>query len=607
MFNKKAIKALLVILIFSLTFLMACKKERDTNKEDEDKVEYDLEDLSVRDYVSKNGIVTAANPYAANVGIEILKNGGNAFDASVAVALAIGVCEMDASGIGGGGLMIAYNTKTKNKLYYNFREFASKDVSLDLSTYANMEDRYCLFTAVPTELAGLAQILKDQGTMSLSDVIAPAIKLARDGVVCTPELIANINDNSAKINRNDYLKNVFKRENGSRLKVGDKIYQLDLANTLQAISDNGIEYFYQGELANKIIETVSANGGVLTKEDMVMALNKNYLESNKIITGTYKDYDLITVGSPSTGGTMLVEMLNMIEASNKNLKDMGHNTKEYLNLLATVMQLAYGDKQKYLADSNFVDIPLKGILSKEYARERIAKYQDGSAYLGCSLNDEELPYGDPFKYDDKLNTSYIDGDSLDHCSTTSFSVVDKDGNMVTFTQTINNFFGSGISAPASGFFLNDQMKDFSFEEGSINVIEPLKQPASYMLPTVVLKSGAPYATFGTPGGSRIPSAGLQVFLNMVEFDMNMQEAINAYRIYCFTTSEADRDKTKKVLYIEVGLNSLKDELSNMGYDVNAYGDGDIHSYFGGVQGIKVEGDNYHGGADPRRDGKALGY
>ena len=609
MFNNKVNKTLFIILIIILSFLMACKKEREGSKGNsgKDEVEYDLSDLSVRDYVSKNGIVTAANPYAANVGIEILKKGGNAFDASVAVAFAIGVAEMDASGIGGGGLMIAYNTSTKNKLYYNFREFASKDVSTDLSTYTTMGDRYCLYTAVPTELAGLAQILKDQGTMSLSDVMAPAIALAKDGVVCTPELIANINDNATKINRNDYLKNVFKRENGSRLKAGDKLIQEDLASTLDEISKNGIEYFYQGELGDKIVETVNANGGVLTKEDMQMALNKNYLDSSKIITGTYKDYDLLTVGSPSTGGAMLVEMLNMIEASNKNLKEMGHNSKEYLNLLATVMQLAYGDKQKYLADSNFVDVPLKGILSKEYASERILKYKEGSAYLGYSLNEEEVAYGDPYKYDDKQNVSYVEADSLDHCSTTSFSVVDKEGNMVTFTQTINNFFGSGISVDGSGFFLNDQLKDFSYEEGSINVIEPLKQPASYMLPTVVLKSGAPYATFGTPGGSRIPSAGLQVFLNMVEFDMNMQEAINAYRIYCFTTSEADRDKTKKVLYIEVGLNPLKDDLSNMGYDVNVYGEADIHSYFGGVQGIKVEGDNYHGGADPRRDGKALGY
>ena len=604
MLNKK-INIILLFLILLLSFLVACKK--DDKEEQEEPTKYDLDDLSVRDYVSKNGIVTAANPYAANVGIEILKKGGNAFDASVAVAFALGVCEMDASGIGGGGLMIAYNVNTKNKLYYNFREFASKDVSTDLHTYDEMGDRYCLYTAVPTELAGLVQILKDQGTMKLSDVIAPAIKLAKEGVVCTPELIANINDNSTKINRNEYLKDVFKRENGSRLKAGDKIYQNDLANTLQAISDNGIEYFYQGEFADKIINTINTNGGVISKEDMVMALNKNYLDSSKIITGTYKNYDLITVGSPSTGGTMLVEMLNMIEASEINVKELGHNTKEYLNLLATIMQLAYGDKQKYLADSNFVDVPLKGILSKDYARERISKYKTGSAYLGCSLNEEELPYGDPYKYDDTLKTTYEDGDSLEHCSTTSFSVVDKEGNMVTFTQTINNFFGSGISVPGTGFFLNDQMKDFSYEEGSINVIEPLKQPASYMLPTVVLKEGKPYATFGTPGGSRIPSAGLQVFLNMVEFDMNMQDAINAYRIYCFTTSEADRNKTKKVLYIEVGLNSLKEELNNMGYEVNVYGDSDIHSYFGGVQGIKVEGSDYHGGADPRRDGKALGY
>lgn len=594
-------------------FLCACDldkdsdKNKDNNKEEEQEETIDISDLSVRDYVAQNGIVTAANPYAANVGIEILKAGGNAFDAAVAVAFAIGVCEMDANGIGGGGLMIAYNMNTNNKLYYNFREFASASVSTDLNNYKEMGDRYCLYTAVPTELAGLKQILSEQGTMDLSQVIAPAIKLAKEGVICTPELINNINENVTKINRNDYLKNTFKRENGSRLKVGDIIYQNDLANTLQAISDNGIEYFYSGDLADKIVSAVNNNGGTLTLEDLKLAYEKNYLDSEKIISGTYKDYDLITVGSPSTGGTMLIEMLNMLEAYKGEISELEHNSAEYVNLIATVMQLAYGDKQKYLADSNFVDVPLKGLLSKEYAMERFEKYEKGKAYLGTSLNEEELPYGDPYKYQENTNLNYVDADSLEHHSTTSFSVVDKDGNMVTCTKTINNFFGSGISPDGSGFFLNDQMKDFSYEEGSINVIEALKQPASYMLPTVVLKNNKTFATFGTPGGSRIPAAALQVFLNMVEFEMNMQDAINACRVYCFTTSEADRNKSAKVLYMENGLNKLKTELEKMGYEILIYGESDIHSYFGGVQGIRVEALGYHGGADPRRDGKALGY
>lgn len=608
--QKKFIKNFLVIILFLLAiFVVGCKKdddEKDKPSKDDD-IGYVLDDLTVREYVGKNGIVTAANPYAAQVGIDILKNGGNAFDAAVGVAFAIGVAEMDANGLGGGGLMIAYNVNTNKSLFYNFREFASSEVSLDLSTYETKGDRHCLFTAVPTELAGLSQILEDQGTLTLKEVLAPSINLARNGVVCTPELINNINDNSSKVNLNSYLKDTFKRPNGSRLKAGDTIIQADLANTLEAISNNGINYFYEGEFASKLVETVTSNGGKLTLQDLKRALDKNYLEENNIIKGTYKDYSIMTVGSPSTGGTMLVEMLNMLESYTGSISDLGHNSAEYINLISTVMQLAYGDKEKYLADKNFVDIPLQGILNKEYARERLEKYRVGQAYLGTGLNDTEVPYGDPTKYNDKKTLSYCEGESLDHYSTTSFSVVDKDGNMVTFTQTINNFFGCGISVENSGFFLNDEMKDFSYVEGSINVIEPLKQPASYMLPTVILNNGKPYATIGSPGGSRIPSAGLQVILNMIEFGMDIQSAINSPRAYCFTTNESNRGDSSKDIYIENGLNQIKDELTSFSYNVTSYGDQQIHSYFGGVQGIKVESNAYHGGADPRRDGKALGF
>lgn len=602
--TRKTFKSLFYLLSVLIILLSTgCKKK---NPVEEDNPQIDFTDLSVRDVVCENGCVAAANPYAAKVGIDILKNGGNAFDAAVAVSLALGVVEMDASGIGGGGLMIAYNVNSKQSLFYNFREFASSMAQTDLSHYAEMGDRYNLYTGVPTLLAGLSQILKEQGTKTLKEVFAPAIDLAENGCVATPELINNINDNSTKINRNDYLKQTFKRENGSRLREGDIIKQTALANTFKLIAEKGIEEFYQGTMADKIVETVTKNGGIITKEDLKLALNKNYFMEDSIIKGTYKDYDVLTVGSPSSGGAMLIEMLNMIEAY-KDVTKLKHNSAEYVNLLATVMQLAYGDKEKYLADELFVDIPLDGLLSKEYAASRIEKYQVGKAYLGTALSSEEQPYGDAYAYSSSTKTDYELGMQESHYSTTSFSIVDKEGNMVTITQTINNFFGSGISPEGTGFFLNDQLKDFSYIEGSINVIEPLKQPASYMLPTVVLKNGKPFATLGTPGGSRIPAAGLQVFLNMTDFNMNMQEAINAPRIYCFTTNESNRlDKTKQI-YIENALNNIKEELSSFGYEVISYADSQIHSYFGGVQGVKVEGANYHGGADPRRDGKALGY
>lgn len=567
---------------------------------------FDYTDLSVRDYVGSNGIVTAANPYAAKAGLDILQSGGNAFDAAVAVSFAMGVVEPDATGIGGGGLMIAYNVNTGRSLYYNFREFAPQNATAD--KYQQDYTSQCgKAIAVPTQVAGLLTILEEQGTMSRNEVMAPAIRMADEGVVVTPELAAVIYDNFTTLAKSSSeTQPVFFPNGLDPLEEGELLIQKDLAQVLQNIADNGKSYFYTGEFAQKVVDTIQQAGGYVTMDDMKYAMD-NYPITSEALTGSYNGYDILTVGSPSTGGTMLIEMLNMLETYGKtaSIEELGHNSPEYINLIATVMQLAYGDKEKYMADASFVEVPLEGLTSKEYAADRFTKYTAGGAYLGTAAGD--VPYGNPWEYQDETATLYADGTSGDHYSTTSFSIIDKDGNIVTFTQTINSFFGTGYVPEGTGFFLNNEINDFSMQPDSINAVAPYKQPASYMMPTVVLKDNQPYATLGSPGGSRIPAAVLQVLLNIMEFDMDIQQAISAARVYCFTTDDSNSADTAKDIYIEGALADVEGQLQAMGYNVLYYGVTEYSSYFGGVQGIKVTDNGYHGGADPRRDGKTLGY
>lgn len=569
--------------------------------------EFDYTNLSVRDFMGEHGVVTAASPYAAKAGLDILKSGGNAFDAAVAVSFALGVAEADATGLGGGGLMIAYNVNTRNSLFYNFREFAPSGVNLDMSAYAlPLSDQTCAVEcAVPTQVAGLLTILQEQGSGKLTkaQVMQPAIDLAKNGIVVTPELSANIQESTQKIKRNgNAVWQVFS-DGIEGLYPGDLLVQQDLARTLEYVSTHSKEEFYTGEIAQKIVNASAAHGGSVTMADMLYAC-QNYPKRSQALIGNYNGYQILTAASPSTGGTMLIEMLNMLQCYNGSISNLQHNSAEYVNLISTVMQLAYGDKEQYMADSEFVNVPLKGLTSQSYARERFAKYTPGKAYLGTASGD--LPYGDPYPYDGGVAEEHAFGLSGEHPSTTSFSVIDEEGNIVTFTQTINNFFGCGIVPEGTGFFLNNEIRDFSYTPNSINAVAPYKQPASYMMPTVVLKDGKPYATLGSPGGSRIPSAVLQVLLNMIEFGMDMQSAIASPRVYCFTTSSQTAGAPKS-LQIEKSLSSLVPELTAMGYEAEVYGFRDCDSYFGGVQGIKVENNGYHGGADPRRDGKALGY
>ncbi|MCM1043194.1 MAG: gamma-glutamyltransferase [Corallococcus sp.] len=593
--QSRRIKLLSFVLaaILTVTLLAACAPE-----------EFDPTDLSVRDYVGKNGVVASANPYASKAGLDILKAGGNAFDAAVAVAFAIGVAEPDANGLGGGGVMMSYNADTQKSVYYNFREFAS-------FSYDGQKSGEGTYIAVPTEVAGLLTILEEQGTMTRQQVMKPAIDLAESGVIVTPELAKNISSYAYKLYGcgDTGVEDAFLIDGLDPIAEGSTLVQPQLANTLKLISEKGKEGFYKGELAQKIVARIQELNGYVTMSDMEYAMN-NYPKKGDALTGEYGGYSILTANSPSTGGTMLIEMLNMLEHYKTTglISQLNHNSAEYVNLIATVQQLSYGDKEKYMADSAFVDVPYKGLTSKEYAAERLQKYTAGKAYLGTASNADEQPYGNPIPYNGAEVAEYGMSVQDSHFSTTSFSVADKHGNLVTFTQTVNNFFGSGKVAEGTGFFLNDQIRDFSYTEGSINSVEAGKQPASYMMPTVLLKDGKPFATLGTPGGSRIPAAMLQVILNMLEFGMDIQSAINAPRFYCFTTNESNRNDTAKELVIEKSLESLSQTLQSFGYDITVQGYEPIDSYLGGVQGIQLTNKGeLHGAADPRRDGKAFGY
>lgn len=611
--NKKLFKLLIMLLVFvNLFTLSSCKPDNDNggNNGGNNQQQTDFTDLSVRDYVGSNGIVAAANPYAAKAGLDILEAGGNAFDAAVAVSFALGVVEPNASGLGGGGILVAYEANTGEYVSYNFREFVPGNGIA--SNYPNRDqdvDGGIKSSGVPTQVAGLLKVLENHGKKTRQEVMAPAINYAKNGVTVTPELAAAINDNFSKImiSRGQTL-DIFTSDGIDPLRAGEKLVQTDYANTLQLISDQGAAGFYTGKTADAIVACQEKYGGLITHDDLVYAMN-NYPKESTPVMGSYRGYDVISATSPSSGGMILLECLNMLEQYG-DISALGHNSAEYINVIATALALAYGDKREYIGDTAFESVPVSGIISKQYAAERWQKYVPGKAYLGRHQGDED--YGNPWKYvSDKMPVVYnnYDYDYIEHYSTTSFSITDKDGNIVSVTQTINYFWGNGYMPENTGFFLNNELSSFSFTPSSVHYIKPYKQPVSHIMPTIIMKDGNPWATLGSPGGLRIPSAVLQVVLNLIDFNMDIQTAIASPRIYTYAAGSSDYSTSSKDLYIENAIaNKLSSELAAMGYYLIPTGAGDIDLYFGGVQGIRFNSDGtMHGGADPRRDGKALGY
>jgi len=526
---------------------------------------------------ASKGMAASAHPLATAVGVEILKKGGNAVDAAVATAFALGVVEPNASGLGGGGFIMFYNAKTKKVEVIDYREIAPFKATPDM--YKLTPDRKIVdkattighrAVAVPGTLAGLDMALKRWGTMKLKDVMAPAIRIAEEGYTVSATFNGMMKDNFDKLTKFPAAAKIYLK-NGLPYEVGDKIVLKDLAKTYRLIARKGPSVFYKGEIADALVKEMEAGGGLISKADL--ALYKPTLREP--IRGTYRGYEIISMPSPSSGGTHIIQILNILEGY--DMAKLGQNTTAAIHTMAEVMKHAFADRAKYSADTDFAWVPTKGLLSKEYAAEIRKLVSDGVAA-------QKVPAGNPWAYESG--------------GTSHSSYVDKDGNMVALTQTINLFFGSGVVVPGYGVMLNDEMDDFVPVPGNANSIQPRKKPLSSMSPSIVLKDGKPFLSFGSPGATRILTALPQIFMNIVDHGMDLQQAINAPRIHCMTGEIFMESRIPK---------DVQDSLKAKGHKVTVRGAMDL--YFGGAQGVMVDvkTGKLYGGADPRRDGFAAGY
>ncbi len=528
-----------------------------------------------------NGVVAAAKPEASQVGLDILKKGGNAVDAAVATAFALGVLEPNASGLGGGGFMIIKLASMKDAVVVDFRETAPAAATPDMFKYG--EDGKVIANAsvvggqavgVPGELAGLLYAFDNYGSKKLKRdaIIAPAITWAEKGIPVTVNLAGIIRDELAKINKFEATAKIYTKD-GLPFEVGESIKNPDLAATLKLISAGGSDAFYKGAMAEKIAKAVRDAGGILTAADL--AAYK--VQVRKPVTGTYRGYTIVSTPPASSGGTHVIQILNILE--NMDVAKMGPGTTATYHAWTEALRMAFADRGKYMSDTDFVKVPLAGLANKDYAKQLFGKI-DMTKAMGTATAD------DPTKFESG--------------STTSFSVMDKAGNMVTVTKSINYFFGSGVTVPGTGFIMNDHMDDFVLKPGHIQSIQPGKRPLSSMTPTLVLDpKGQPFMTLGSPGATRIIAAVAQVISNVIDHKMSMQEAVFAPRLFAMASGQVQLEG-------RTSINTFNG-LKALGHDVNVRADWD--AYFGGVHAVLFDRGAMmlYGGADPRRDGQAAGY
>lgn len=534
-----------------------------------------------RDAVGENGVVAASNFYASRAGLEILQKGGNAIDAAIATAYAIGVVEPYTSGLGGGGFMLIHSAETGEDVFIDFREMAPSlatpalwTIGSDGKVIGKHNSEGGKSVGVPGEVAGLEYALEKYGSMSRQEVMQPAIDLATEGFLVSYNMNAAATDAYNNMIKYPELGHYYLDEFGLPHEIGHNYTNPDLAKTLKMIAEGGKDAFYTGEIAQAFVDAVQKYGGIITMEDMA-----NYeVKVREPVRSTYRGYQLISAPPASSGGTHLIEILNILE--NFDIGALEPSSAPALHLFSEAFKMAFADRAKYMADSDFQDVPLDGLTNKDYAKmlsEKIDLEKSG-AYEA----------DDPYKYESG--------------STTHISIADKKGNMVAITKTINYFWGSKVAIEGYGFIANDEMDDFVAGTESVNRIEGNKRPLSSMTPTIVLKEdGSPFMTLGSPGGTRIFTTVAQVISHVIDHGMTIQEAIDAPRI---------TDNLGNKIHYESGEMGFAPEvieaLQAMGHEVNDRGEWNL--YFGGVQGIVYQEDGaLHGGADPRRDGKALGF
>ncbi len=537
---------------------------------------------------AKNGMVVAQEAVAARVGRDILEAGGNAVDAGAAVAFALAVTLPRAGNLGGGGFMVIHDAESGDTKALDYREMApstaDRDMFLDDEGNADSnKSRFTgLATGVPGTVAGMQMALEQYGTMTLAEVLAPAIRLASEGITVTADLADSLIGLENRLKAWPSSEAIFYKEGGAFFEPGDTLVQTDLAATLQKIADEGVAGFYEGETAQKIVDAVAAAGGRISMEDMA-----NYEAiMREPVTGTYRGYEIVSMPPPSSGGIHIIQILNTLEEY--PIGWLGSNSAETIHLMAEAMKRAYADRSEYLGDPGFYDVPQAELISKAYA----ADIREGISRSRATPSQEIKPADlTPYESD----------------QTTHFSIVDKDGNAVSNTYTINFSYGSGMVADGTGVLMNNEMDDFAAKPGVMNAygliggdanaVEPGKRPLSSMSPTLVMKDGAVYMVTGSPGGSRIITTTLQLIMNVIDHGMNIAEATEATRIH--------HQWLPEVLRVEEGLSpDTIALLEARGHDVQ------VMETMGSAQSILVDAEEglLLGGADTRQTSSlAVGY
>ena len=536
----------------------------------------------------QNGMVVSTSYQASEAGIEILKKGGNAIDAAVAVGFALAVTSSGNGNIGGGGFLVAaFSDGTSISLDHREKAPLNAHSNMFLNDSGSVIPGMSLFSrassGVPGTVDGLIRALEDHGSgkISLREVLNPAIYLAERGFKLSYFEANRLNAYKDFFKRNKAASKIFIRSDGKPWEKGQKLIQKDLAKTLKRIARYGRDGFYSGPVAQLIVEEMKRGNGLITKEDL---MNYESRYRNPVL-GTYKGHDIISMGPPSSGGALLINMLNMLE--NYPMDTLGFNSSNYIHLMTEVQRRAYADRAEHMGDPDFWDVPISMLTSKSYAKKRIKNIDLNKATLSNTISASKK-------------------EIYESTETTHYSVVDRWGNAVSVTTTINLNYGNGCVVDGAGFFLNNEMDDFSSKPGipnafglignEANSVEPNKRPLSSMTPTIVLKDNKPFLVIGSPGGSTIITTALQTILNVVDHGMDIKEAVCAPRFHSQWLPDVVQYEPNSL------IKDIKKALEIKGHKLVKRG-----GYIGEANGIMILEQGYFGGGDCRGETSAIGY
>lgn len=530
----------------------------------------------------RNGCVSSADELATEVGIKILKEGGNAIDAAIGVGFALAVVHPQAGNIGGGGFIVIQFIGGKNTSI-DYREkaplLASRDMYLDASgnVINELSTTGHLAAGVPGSVAGMLYALEKYGTMSRADVMKYAIDLAENGFVISSHLASALNSFRSDFSKFPGSKNIFVK----KFKGGDLLVQRDLANTLKDIRDYGRDGFYKGRVADLIVNEMKRGGGIISYKDLE---NYNAVERD-VIKGKYRGYDLISMGPPASGGMCLFYLLNIVEMF--DLAGTGFHSAGVIHLFAEAMRRVYADRSEFMGDADFVSVPVDILTSKNYAKKRLKDFDEYKA-----SNSDNVKHG---------NAYY-----REHLETTHYSVADRWGNCVSVTTTLNDNFGCKLVVDGAGFLLNNEMDDFSSKPGAPNMygllgseansIAPNKRMLSSMTPTIVMKDGKPFLIVGSPGGGKIITSVFQTIINIIDYKMSLKDAIDSPRLH--------HQWYPDYIQVESGVldRNTRAQLTQLGHKIKDIGD------FGRIDAIIFNEDgSMSGHSDIRGYGKAMGF